>query len=338
MSNNLTASDVSYSWLKTIRQQNFDHYSVVLIGTGMMAQQYGVALNQMKIKNVQVISNTRKEGKNFCKKFGFKKYLFGDFNENIKKLHPADLVIVALPINLLLDATKKLLKNDFSNILIEKPGSLHISKLTDLSELVKNQNIRIGYNRLIYPSFLKLKDILNTEDISSCTFDFTEWTHKIIFDKYVPEVYQRWGISNSLHVISMAFELIGMPKKLKSFQNGSLDWHNAGSAFVGSGISGSKIPFTYHANWKSSGRWGIEIMTNKGKYRLSPLEELHFCEIGSIKWKKIKLFYPFPSVKVGVSEEIASMLSNESNIQTYMPSIKQAISYNKVASKIFGYN
>ena len=190
---------------------------------------------------------------------------------------------------------------------------------------------------MIYPSFLKLKSILTTEEISSCYFDFTEWTHKIIFDKYVPEVYQRWGISNSLHLISMAFELIGMPKKLKSFQNGNLDWHNAGSTFVGSGISESKIPFTYHANWKSSGRWIIEIMTNKGKYRLSPLEELHFCKIGTTNWKKIKLFYPFPSVKVGVSEEIASMLSTESNVRTYMPSIKQAISYNQTASKIFGY-
>ena len=52
MSNNLTPSDVSYSWLKNITKQNFEHHSVVLIGTGNMAHQYGIALNQMNIKNV----------------------------------------------------------------------------------------------------------------------------------------------------------------------------------------------------------------------------------------------------------------------------------------------
>ena len=61
------------------------------------------------------------------------------------------------------------------------------------------------------------------------------------------------------------------------------------------------IPFSYHANWESAGRWNIEIMTKKGKYRLSPLEELHFCKLGEISWKKIPLYTPFPKSKTGMS-------------------------------------
>ena len=50
-----------------------------------------------------------------------------------------------------------------------------------LSKIITNQNVRIGYNRLLYPSFLKLKSIIEDEKISSCYFDFTEWVQKIIF-------------------------------------------------------------------------------------------------------------------------------------------------------------
>ena len=110
----------------------------------------------------------------FCKDFGFKKHLSGGYEKNLQNLDESDLVIVALPIHLLNNATKKLLKNNFTNILIEKPGSLYSSELIQLSKTIKNQNVRIGYNRLLYPSFLKLKSILSAEEISSCNFDFTD--------------------------------------------------------------------------------------------------------------------------------------------------------------------
>ncbi len=337
MSNNLNHSSISYSWLKNVHKQNFKKKSVILIGTGLIAQQYAIALNQMKIKDVQVISNSKQNVMKFCKQFGFTKHLSGGYEKNLKNLDQVDLVIVSLPIHLLSNVTKKLLENNFTNVLIEKPGSIYSSELLQISKTITNQNVRIGYNRLLYPSFLKLKSILSDEEISSCYFDFTEWIHKIIFNKYPSEIYQRWGISNSLHLISMAFELIGMPKKMNSYQNGKLDWHKSGSIFVGSGISKLKIPFTYHANWESSGRWIIEIMTKKGKYRLSPLEELHFCKLGETIWQKITLYTPFPKSKTGLSEEIASMLSNEKKVREYLPSLKEAANYNKIASKIFGY-
>ena len=338
MSYNLKDSTISNSWLKNIRKQNFQKHSVVLIGTGLISQQYAIALNEMQIRDVQIISNTKEKGDKFCKDFNFKKHLSGGYKKNLKNLGESDLVIVALPIHLLYDATKNLLKNNFKNILIEKPGSLYSSELMQLSEIITNQNVRIAYNRLLYPSFLKLKSILSTEEISSCNFDFTEWIHKIIFNKYESDVYQRWGVSNSLHLISMAFELIGMPKKLISYQFGHLDWHKSGSIFVGSGISTSKIPFSYHANWESAGRWNIEIMTKKGKYRLSPLEELYFCKLGEISWKKVPLYTPFPKSKTGITEEIASMLSDDKYVKNYLPSLKKVASYNQIANKIFGYN
>ena len=98
---------------------------------------------------------------------------------------------------------------------------------------------------------------------------------RIDFEKDEPEVYQRWGISNSLHVISMVFDLIGLPKEITSKQSGKTSWHDSGSIFTGNGISENNIPFSYHADWESAGRWGIEIMTKEHAYRLMPLENLY---------------------------------------------------------------
>ena len=75
MSHNLKDFPTSYSWLKNIRKQNFQKHSVVLIGTGLIAQQYATALNQMQINDVQIISNSKEKGDKFCKDFGFKKHL-----------------------------------------------------------------------------------------------------------------------------------------------------------------------------------------------------------------------------------------------------------------------
>ncbi len=336
MSNHLE-STLSYMWLKDLKKQNFENKKITLLGSGLMAESYCAVLNQLKIHNVTIISNSSKNKNKFSKQFHFKNFLSGGYEKNLPKIDQQDLVIVSLPTPLLLDATKKLLKLGHDNILIEKPASLSSNNLFNLFKKIKNQNVRVAYNRLLYPSFLKSKSIFENEKILSCHFDFTEWIHKINFNKYAPEVYQHWGINNSLHVISMAFELIGFPKKLKSYQNGFLKWHKTGSIFVGSGVSVCDIPFTYHADWQSAGRWNIEIMTNKNKYRLSPLEELHFCKKGEVNWNKIPLKSSFPRAKMGIAEEISSMLSDNEEIRHYLPSLKKVYSYNKIAQRIFGY-
>jgi len=172
--------------------------------------------------------------------------------------------------------------------------------------------------------------------ITSCRFNFTEWIHRIPFNMYEKDVYARWGISNSLHVISMATELIGMPKEISTYKQGRLDWHSAGSIFVGSGISEKNIPFSYQGDWGSGGRWEVEVMTKKNVYQLIPLEELYVCAVGSVKWEKVPLKIAFPDVKTGIAEEISAMLSTDSPIE--MISVEKAVELNKLAEKIFGYN
>ena len=149
---------------------------------------------------------------------------------------------------------------------------------------------------------------------------------------------KKWGIANSLHPISMAFELIGFPKTFRFHQFGSLDWHPSGSIFVGSGISEKNIPFSYHADWNSAGRWGIEIMTRKNAYRLISLEELFKCKIDTDNWEKIEFKKSFPNVKQGLAEEIAVMLDKSLERKIKLVNLEIGYEIVEFGERIFGYN
>ncbi len=322
--------------LANIDSNNFQNKSVLIIGSGYIALEYVKALKKLKIKNIEILSKSKNSLDN--KVLSEYKIIFGGFEKKINLIEKKDLTIIATPINLLVKAATLAIKSGQENILIEKPGSLFKTDLIILEKLIKKQKVRIAYNRLFYPNFQKLK-ILSKIDggITSCKFDFTEWVHTIPFGKYKKDVYRRWGISNSLHVISMAMELIGMPKKITTSQHGNLKWHPTGSIFVGNGISEKNIPFSYHANWEGGGRWGIEVVTKKNVYRLSPLEKLFVLKKGTTEWKEIQIKNIFPKIKMGLVEEIVIMLDDALEKQLKMVTIKRAIEYNKLAEKIFAY-
>ncbi len=325
-----------YEKLANIDSNNFQNKSVLIIGSGYIALEYVKALKKLKIKNIEILSKSKNSLDN--KVLSEYKIIFGGFEKKINLIEKKDLTIIATPINLLVKAATLAIKSGQENILIEKPGSLFKTDLIILEKLIKKQKVRIAYNRLFYPNFQKLK-ILSKIDggITSCKFDFTEWVHTIPFGKYKKDVYRRWGISNSLHVISMAMELIGMPKKITTSQHGNLKWHHTGSIFVGNGISEKNIPFSYHANWEGGGRWGIEVVTKKNVYRLSPLEKLFVLKKGTTEWKEIQIKNIFPKIKMGLVEEIVIMLDDALEKQLKMVTIKRAIEYNKLAEKIFAY-
>ena len=324
-----------YDLLANISSLKFKDKSVVIIGAGWMARQYAAALSRMKIKNVTIISKSKDSLTELCREFGFQ-LLVGGYEKHIPRMRHMDLVIVATPIHQLLPAAVLAVRHGQQNILIEKPGSLYHEELISKAKNLKKAKVRVAYNRLLYPNFHKLKQLVEGDGgITSCKFTFTEWIHTIDFAKESRDVYSRWGIANSLHVIATAFDLIGMPKEISAYQRGSLDWHPSGSVFVGSGMTETDIPFSYHADWNSAGRWGIEVMTKWDSYLLMPLEDLHVCKKGSNNWDKVPFDVSFPDVKHGVAEELAVMLDD--SLALDLVSLEKAAAFNKVAEKIFGY-
>ena len=325
----------SYDFLTNIPALKFEDRSVLIIGAGWMATQYASALSKLKIKNVTIISKSKNKLSDLCNEFGYQ-LLTGGYKNHIPRIKLVDLVIVATPIHHLLPASMLAVKHGQKNILIEKPGSLYYQDLISATKMLEKARVRIAYNRLLYPNFHKLKQLVEGEGgITSCRFTFTEWVHAIDFSKESRDVYLRWGIANSLHVIAMAFDLIGTPRVISAHHQGGFNWHPSGSVFVGKGVTDRGIPFSYHADWESAGRWGIEVMTKLNAYRLIPLEDLYVCKKDSTNWEKVPFDISFPEVKRGVAEEIIAMLDVGSSID--LVSLEKAAALNKVAEKIFGY-
>ncbi len=327
---------MSYEKLIEITSKKYPDKSVLIIGSGFMAKQYCYALTKMDVKDVTIISKSKEKVIALAKEFGFKA-IFGGYENHLVNTLPKDLLIITTPINLLLSSAIKAIEYGQKNILIEKPGSLNHHELQKIEKKYKAR-IRIAYNRLVYPNYYKLKKIVEDEGgITSCKYTLTERVDSIKFDKDIKEVYQKWGIANSLHVISMVHELIGMPKEFEAKQYGRLDWHTSGSIFVGNGITEKDIPFSYHGDWESAGRWGIEIMTRKAAYRLIPLEKLFRCKRGSFEWEEVTFDIVYPDVKQGISEEIALMFNQCDSKELDLPSPKKAALFNILAEEIFGY-
>lgn len=338
MSNHIIDYDESYRILTSIDSLNFENKTILILGSGWMARQYATALKEMNIKDVTIFSRNEEKTVSLCSEFGFRA-IFGKPEEIISEIPKKDLVIVATSISSLIQMTKIVVNSGQSNILVEKPGSLYPQELLDLEKISDGCRVRIAYNRLTYPNLYKLKSLVMQEGgISSCSFNFTERIQSIDFKKENSDVYLRWGISNSLHIISMVFELIGFPKESLFYQSGKLPWHPTGSIFVGSGLSEKNIPFSYHADWGSSGRWGIEVMTNENAYRLVSLEELFVCHKNSFTWESIPFRTSYPKAKQGLCEEIAIMLDEKLEEKVPLVTLSLAAKFNKIAEQILGYD
>ena len=333
----MTNSALIHDWLSSINLEIFQKKSILIIGNGFIAREYCKIFQYLKCQNITILGNSEESTKKLANEFKFK-YFFGGFENKLNQIENKDLVIICTPIHLLLEATKLCISSGQKNILIEKPGTLYPEELLNINEQISDQNVKIGFNRILYPSQLYLKKLIENEEVTSCHFRFTEWIDTINFEKYQKDAYNRWGISNSLHVIGMAFNLIANPKNISCYQQGGLDWHPSGSTFTGSGLTKKNIPFSYHADWESLGSWGIEIFTKENTYRLKPLEDLHIFDNVSRNWKKIETKTLFPNLKPGLGEQVIMMLSNEEPIQDYLMSLSSTYELIKTVEQIFAYD
>lgn len=306
---------------------------VSLVGTGQMALEYVKVLKALNIE-FNVIGNTLSG----CKKFetltgvqamegGYAQYL-----ENLRT--PLQSVIIAIEDLQLSDATVQFCKAGAEKILVEKPAGLSIEEIEYVIEASKNSrtNIYIGYNRRFYASVLGAKKFIDEDGgVLSFTFDFTEWAHIIEKANKHPELLKNWLIANSSHVIDLAFFLGGKPVELSTFKSGSLSWHPAGAVFVGAGTTTQGAMFSFHSNWISAGRWGVELMTPKRKLLLRPLEKLQIIPKGSVKIEDVDLDYSFDeSFKPGIYRQVSSFLSDNPKL----PSISDQRENFKIFYKI----
>lgn len=202
------------------------------------------------------------------------------------KLAGVTSAIVSVGVEALYETSIALLNMGVKHLLIEKPGLLHPAQINPLHEAARLAGARvyIGYNRRFLSSVLRAQEIIAEDGgLTSFTFDFTEWGHEIVTLKKAPGVKERWILANSSHVLDLAFFIGGRPQEINAVQAGSLSWHPDAAVFAGSGVSVTGVPFSYHANWDSAGRWEMEFCTRKHKLILRPMERLQIMSKGSLQ-------------------------------------------------------
>ena len=264
--------------------------NVLLIGSGYMAKEYAKVLSALKI-GFDVIGRGEENCRSFRELYpavnvaagGLEKFQFSG-----KYSH----AIIASSVQSLYGHAVLLLKKGLKDILLEKPGGVNAFEIKKLSKLAhkKNAKVLLAYNRRFYASILKAKELIQEDGgVLSFNFEFTEWPHTIESLDIEETVKQNWFMANSTHVADTAFYLGGKPVKLKSYTRDSLQWHNAAAIFVGAGVSESGALFSYQANWKSPGRWSVEILTARRRLILRPMEILQVQQHRSVAIEAVEI-------------------------------------------------
>ena len=311
--------------------------NILVFGSSLMAEEYLKVIKGLE-HNAIIIGRNPEKAKELAEKYNFTG--FGDSTNSLDKIdcNKIDLVIVASAIESLKEITIECMKKGLNNILIEKPGALNLKELQEIEGQQEEQNLRIAHNRRFHNSVILLKKHIEIDGgPTGCFFDFTEREKDLVNSKKDKEVIERWGFANSTHVIDTAFHLIGLPTEISTDQGSSWNIHPSGITFVGHGKS-DKCLFSYFASWRSGGRWNVEISTLKGRYKLSPLETLQFCEKDQFNWIDLEIENKDDEdYKPGLLKMVKSMLEKNEEIQN-LPSIKEEIETCKAINKIFGYN
>lgn len=257
-----------------------------------MAQAYAAVLASQNVA-FRVIGRGAVSAASFFQATGYSVFS-GGLDKALWELPLPEKVIVAVGVEQLASVALRLIGAGCQQLLLEKPGALHLSELEALHIEAQSAGAKvwIGYNRRFYTSVKKLCQLAAADGgFTSALFEFTEWSHRLRDLHKAPGVKEHWLLANSTHVIDLAFHVIGLPAEghWQAWTGGSLDWHPAAARFHGAGVSQRGIPFAYNADWEAPGRWGLEFLTRHNRYLLRPMEVLNVISLGSLEQKSYPL-------------------------------------------------
>ena len=308
-----------------------------LIGSGEMAADYMKVLVAQNVK-LLVIGRGAKSAAKFSSDTGLSVISGGLEKFLSTKPDLPDAVIVCVGVEQLAATTIELLNYGIKKVLVEKPAGLNSLEIAQVSELAEQKTaaIFVAYNRRFFSSVLTAETIISTDGgVTSFNFELTEWSHVIGNLDKSDDVLSRWFLANTTHVADMAFFLGGWPKKLSTFTSGGNEWHPSATNFSGAGVSDTEALFTYQGNWKSAGRWGVEILTAKHRLIFRPLEQLHIQETGSIINKKYEIDDRLDTeYKPGLYLQVEDFLNNRYG---RLCSIKEQLANTALYNEMAGY-
>ena len=261
-----------------------------IVGAGNMSYEYARALKDLN-NEFQVIGRGPESAKNFKDKTGID-VLTGGLEHHLTTANELpESIILATPVQDLFTTLKLSIEAGIKNILVEKPGFMFPDEGEEALRLAqeKKVNVFIAYNRRFFSSVLKMNQLIELDGgLKSFHFEFTEWADDIEKLASPKITLERWVLSNSTHVIDLAFHIGSTPEQFACKTMGGFNWHPSASYFSGMGKTQSQKPFTYFATWDSPGRWGLEFFTKNKRFILRPMEKLSVQNRNSVVIEEIQ--------------------------------------------------
>ncbi len=318
----------------------FSDCRCLVVGAGEMGQAHVAALKGLGVAQVAAFAPSRRNAAAITALGA--EFFSGDFGEALEAFSPTHGLIAA-PVEQLAGTAEEMIGRGIRSLLIEKPAALSSAegeKLLDLARETQT-DIVVGYNRRYYGPVEKALAMIRDsgEAVSSVVFEFTEWSHVIAgLTNQSKRTKARWLLANSMHVIDSAFLPVGLPdvEKSRFVVQGQLDWHPSGSAFAGSGVTQTGVPFSYCANWDAPGRWGFEWLTASTRYIFRPMEKLHVTRRGSVAIEEIALDDDLDErFKPGLFRQNAAWLRGQADGRRC--DLSEAVDLIRLAGHIGGY-
>lgn len=262
---------------------------VLIVGSGPMSEAYLAVLKDFDV-NIIVVGRGEKSADFFYEKTGVRPITGGleDYLQN-NLIKEGAYTIIATGTEGLMPSLKMLIGAGAKNILIEKPAAISIQELTENEPFLinSNANIFVAYNRRFYASVLETKNLIREDGgLRSMHFEFTEWAHTIQDIQKAEGVKENLFFANSTHVVDLAFFIAGSPIELSCYSiGGNIKWHKK-TNYTGAGITSQGVLFSYISNWESAGRWALELLTEKRRIYLKPLEDIQIQLKGSVQLNK----------------------------------------------------
>nr|WP_199533121.1 Gfo/Idh/MocA family oxidoreductase [Solidesulfovibrio fructosivorans] len=301
--------------------------SILLVGAGPMAVEYAKVFKAIGIAPI-VVGRSEASAQKFTAETGIAVSRGGldawlaDSNHFLP-----ERAVVAVGEKWVGASAKALLTHGVRQLLVEKPGGFDADDILSVNNAAAKQRatVYVGYNRRFYASVEAAKRIIAEDGgVTSFNFEFTEWSHVIGPIEKEEGVKEQWFLSNSTHVIDLAFYLGGMPQEMSAYAQGGLAWHPTSSIFAGAGRSVHGALFSYQANWEAPGRWGVEVLTRKHRLIFRPIEKLQIQKIGSVAIEMVEVDDSLDKdFKPGLYKQVHAFLAEESNV---LPTISEQVS------------
>ena len=246
-------------------------------------------------------------------------------------------VVIALPISKQVDLLESVVLAAPKFVLLEKPGSFHLSRLEKVVNKIEFP-VYIAYNRRFLTSVRELISRLRLAKVYSIKCDASENLPRLMSMVTDKHLLNNWHLANSMHVLDLSMHISrgNSHDLILSRSSGCASFGDiAGGALAI--IRSGQTEIIYTADFRASGSWNIEVISSVGRFRLGPLEELKIFNSDTFSYSTIvdKSVESVSKIKPGFLDQAKACLND---FNGSLIDLRRSIEVAKLMQKIYRPN